>query len=70
MKLRIGTKLIEVEDLMEAQQVYCEQRDESGEGATTFPPGQVFCDPRTLVARISYNGRVWDPKGEPIEDPI
>jgi hypothetical protein len=24
-KLRIGTKLIEVQDLMEAQQVYCEQ---------------------------------------------
>lgn len=54
MKLRIGSETFEVADLKEAQRVYCEQRDASGEGASTFPQGSVG------AVRISYNGRLWD----------
>ena len=39
--------------LAEASRVYCHLRDESGEGASTFPEG------RAAIYRISYNGRVW-----------
>jgi hypothetical protein len=37
---------------------YCALRDDSGEGASTWPDGTVWepCGPRL---RISYNGRVW-----------
>jgi hypothetical protein len=40
---------------------YCEIRDESGEGCSTFKPVNVFvCGTTDAVAHISYNGRVWD----------
>ena len=55
MKLTIGKRhSIEVTTTAEAQQHYCRLRDESGEGASTFPDGRVG------KYRISYNGRVWD----------
>lgn len=55
MKLTIGKRYrIEVTNLADAQRVYCSLRDESGEGASTFPDGRVD------NYRISYNGRVWD----------
>ncbi len=57
MTLRIGHERIEVADIAEARRVYCERRDESGEGASTFPRGQVG------ELSISYNGRVWDAAG-------
>ena len=66
MKLRIGTKLIPVDSVEHAQEVYCRLRQESGEGYSTFREGQVFSVPRKQVARISYNGRVWDMKGNPV----
>ena len=54
MKLRIGNRLtVEVKDLSEASRIYCETRDLSGEGASTFPVG------RLPGHYISYNGRVW-----------
>lgn len=37
-----------------ASRIYCTARDESGEGASTFPQGEW------RGHRISYNGRVWD----------
>jgi hypothetical protein len=54
MKLTIGRRhSIEVASLEEASRVYCDLRDESGEGASTFPNGKVG------KYRISYNGKVW-----------
>lgn len=60
MKLTIGkrhTVLIPAmaisEQLKAASAAYCRLRDESGEGASTFPQGKA------AIYRISYNGRVW-----------
>ena len=54
MKLTIGKRhSIAVKDLAAAQDHYRRLRDESGEGASTFPDGRVG------NYRISYNGRIW-----------
>lgn len=37
---------------------YCKARDESGEGASTFP-FPVIDDHGYDVGRLSYNGRIW-----------
>lgn len=42
----------------EASEIYCEARDTSGEGASTFPEGNW------KGHRISYNGRVWQKDGK------
>lgn len=44
----------------EASRRYSELRDESDEGASTWPGGAIN-DYGMNVARISYNGRVWHP---------
>lgn len=58
---------------------YCKARDESGEGASTFPFPDIE-DGGAFVARLSYNGRVWpygaygeslplyDPAADPVPD--
>jgi len=57
----------------EASKAYSQLRDESGEGASTWPEGRVYRGTQQ-IGRISYNGRVWKPKpwgptDEPIYDP-
>jgi hypothetical protein len=55
MKFSIGRRMkTEVMDLQEAVDIYCHQRDNSGEGASTFPDGKIEGG-----YKISYNGRVW-----------
>src|SRR4051794_35766970 len=40
---------------------YCEIRDESGEGCSTFCPVNVFvCGTTDAIAHIPYTGRIWD----------
>lgn len=40
---------------------YCEIRDETGEGCSTFHPVDVkICGTTEIVGHISYNGRIWD----------
>lgn len=47
-----------------AVEFYINQRDESDEGASTWPNGKlVLASGRVLV--LSYNGRVWDKPGTP-----
>ena len=59
MTLRIGRRLtVEVTDLVAASRAYQTARDESGEGASTFPEGIVKSRDGS-VYRVSYNGRVW-----------
>ncbi len=60
---------------------YCKARDESGEGASTFPFPDIE-DGGAFVARLSYNGRVWpygaygeslplyDPAADPVPDTL
>lgn len=38
---------------------YCERRDASGAGASTFPAGIILDPTGEVVGHISYNGRVW-----------
>jgi hypothetical protein len=49
-------------DLTQAIAIYEQKRDESGEGASTWPSGIVKQDGR-IVGCISYNGRYW-PAGD------
>jgi len=57
--LKIGRRLTAtVASIEDAQRAYRQARDESCEGASTFPEGRLTGDGRKL--RISYNGRVWD----------
>lgn len=69
--LKIGSRLtVKVADLTEASERYSEARDASGEGASTFREGRVF-DGNKVVARISYNGRIWaDKEWSPGDRPI
>src|SRR5258708_2767136 len=47
--------------LKELSEYYCEIRDESGEGCSTFRPVNVLvCGTVDAIGHISYNGRVWD----------
>jgi hypothetical protein len=48
-------------DLKWLSECYCEIRDESGEGYSTFLPVNVYIGGTTkAIGHISYNGRVWD----------
>lgn len=56
----------------EASSLYCERRDRSGLGASTFPEALLLIA-ETPVGRISYNGRIWlpgdwEPGTEPLYD--
>lgn len=66
MKLKIGSKRYAVESLKEASAFYSKTRDDSGEGASTFPTGIVFDNAGKFLARVSYNGRLWALNGEEI----
>ena len=58
-KLKIGTRHTSVEsDIAAARATYERIRDQSGEGASTFPSGVVLEQNRPRI-RISYNGRLW-----------
>lgn len=62
-KLTIGKRInVMVPTIQTAVAVYERTRDESGEGASTFPDGALVVDGQSGKLRISYNGRVW--KGE------
>ena len=59
MILTIGKRLkCDVTSLEDASSKYQAARNESGEGASTFPCGKVRT--ATTSYHISYNGRVWD----------
>lgn len=69
-KLSIGRRFSGVVESLEAAQIiFCKMREESGEGASTFPDGKINADGK--VYRISYNGRLWEgtayvPGAEPV----
>lgn len=59
MFLQMGRRRKQVESLKAASELYCQIRDASGAGASTFPEGIIVDDAGNFMARISYNGRVW-----------
>src|SRR5579872_442708 len=46
-------------------------RDRNGIGASDMKPhcGSIFADDGTLIAEVSYNGRVWSPQGLLLQEP-
>lgn len=58
MTIKIKGKTHEVKGLADASALYCQIRDESGEGGSTFRPAVVRQNGKG-IARISYNGNVW-----------
>ncbi len=60
--IEIGRRRYQVADLRQASEMYCAARDASGFGASAVPDGRIVTASGRLVARISYNGRVWPPE--------
>jgi hypothetical protein len=60
------TLRIRVRDSESASLVFAKYRDSYGLGASDMEPnsGSVYDSGGALVARISYNGRVWNGRGE------
>lgn len=61
MKLMIGRRQIPVSSFAQASSVYSQERDKSGLGGSKWPEGHIF-ERGALIARVSYNGRVWSPE--------
>ena len=59
-RVKIKGRFHSVASLKAASELYEAKRDASGQGASRFRDGEIY-DGETLVARISYNGRVWPP---------
>lgn len=59
LSLACGSKSFPVADLGEASKRY--QRFRGNKRSSTTPEGKVFAGD-VLVARVSYNGRVWNPE--------
>ena len=60
--IELGWKRYEVASLADASQKFCRARDAYGRGGSETPEGRIVDERGTLVARISYNGRVWPPQ--------
>ena len=45
--------------LIQARDAFIKERDDSDEGASTFPDGEVLRLVDNSTYTISYNGRVW-----------
>lgn len=56
--LHIGRKAIPVQSFADASSVYGNERDAYEFGASQFPNGTIT-DGSTVVAYVSYNGKVW-----------
>ncbi len=70
-----GTVILHGATLEELSAAYCRERDQSGLGASGFGEAKVRDAIGNAVARVSYNGRVWNPgvwlPGDaPIFDPV
>ena len=63
LKISTVTHEIDVADLptlADAQLKYVRLRDVTGYGASQFSSGEIYDQNGHHVARISYNGRLWD----------
>lgn len=62
-----GTNLFEVEDFKAASRAvrkYIEENDLGAgcsEESYAFAGGEVYSDDMKVIAKVSYNGRVWEP---------
>lgn len=67
-EVSVPLQFIKVDDLLSARSAYCElvARYELGGGNITSRCGRVCSQDGQRMARISYNGRVWDNDGNEI----
>jgi hypothetical protein len=65
------TLKIPVESADMASAMFQQYRDRNGIGASDMKSdcGSIFADDGTLVAKVSYNGRVWNPQGKLLQEP-
>jgi hypothetical protein len=59
-RLKVGDRFTRSGKLESLVKLYNKARDNSNEGASTWPDGFLY-DKDKLIARISYNGRLWEP---------
>lgn len=57
--LCVGGNAYHVTSFAQASQMFCIARDTNGEGASNTPSPLIVDDAGSVVAHISYNGRVW-----------
>lgn len=62
MILQVGARVFAVTSMAHASEVYGTYRDQTGLGGSEFPDGELFDGAGTLIARVSYNARVWPPE--------
>lgn len=71
--VRVGNRRLPFAGLKETSQVYRETIDRLGLGASQTPRCEIL-DGDTVVAHVSYNGKVWagarwEPGATPLFDP-
>jgi hypothetical protein len=59
MFLEIGCKRFQINSYEEASRMFCAARDKTGEGASRTPSPTIVDERGDVIARVSYNGRVW-----------
>jgi hypothetical protein len=59
MFLRVGGKAYQVVSFAQASKMFCIARDRNGEGASNTPSPLIVDDTGSVIAHVSYNGRVW-----------
>jgi hypothetical protein len=59
MFLQVGGNAYQVASFAQASQMFCIARDKNGEGASNTPSLLIVDDSGSVIAHVSYNGRVW-----------
>jgi hypothetical protein len=59
MFLHVGGKTYQVASFAQASQMFCIARDKNGAGASNTPSPLIVDDAGSVIAHVSYNGRVW-----------
>lgn len=58
MTLKIRRRTFPVATYAEASSIYAAQRDQSGEGYSTFPFGKIYGADKKQLGYVTYNGKV------------
>jgi hypothetical protein len=61
MFLQIGATRYQVASFAQASAMFCAARDRHGEGASKTPSPEIVTEAGTVIATVSFNGRVWPP---------
>lgn len=59
MFLQVGALAYRVTSFAQASQMFCVARDKYGEGTSNTPTPLIVDGDGLVIARVSYNGRVW-----------